>query len=423
MANVSSEMPTYFALKDLNRSDELEALLDAGVSSFKIEGRLKGISYVKNITAYYRRRIDELISRYPERYRRASFGVVQHSFTPNPVRSFNRGFTAYNLHPKDPNRPQSSLINPHSPKSQGQYVGSLTASRGREWILRTEEELTAGDGLLYITPTGEVGGVNINSSNDKGRVQLARPLNIPRGSLIYRNYDHKFEKLLSSPSAIRTIPIRLVLRAIESGFLLEATSIERPEVSVSQSIAWEHQAAKRFDSERIRTELIKLGGTLFSATETALDFAGQELFLPLSLLNDLRRETISSLDALWTDSITPLRSERTEQMPLLERGALPRKAEGWRADYRANISNAYARKHYEALGYTAPAKAFELEETDDAELMCTKHCIRHELGYCPREHRKSLPFAEPLYLEYEGQRLRLEFDCAQCQMKIYKAAH
>lgn len=410
------------SLRDLNRADELEKLLEVGVTSLKIEGRLKGMSYVKNITAYYRRRLDELILRYPDRYRRASYGDVHHSFTPDPAKSFNRGFTTYSFYPKDPHRPQASVINPRSPKSQGQYIGTLTAARGRTWSLRTQAKLTAGDGLLYVTPTGEVGGVNINAASTNGEVSLARPVNIPRGSKIYRNFDQSFERQLAVQSASRTLPIRLALEATEEGFTLHATSIERPTISVSMPMPWVHQLAKRFDPERIKSELGKLGGTIFSAVWIELDFGGQELFLPLSMLSELRRDTISSLESLWTSSITPLRSERTERMPLLDRSTLPRKAEGWHADYRANISNSYARRHYEAMGYSTPSKAFELEETRDAELMCTKHCIRHELGYCPREHHRELPFVEPLYLEHDGQqRLRLEFDCARCQMKIYRS--
>lgn len=408
------------SLRDLNRGDDLEQLLEAGVTSLKIEGRLKSIGYVKNITAYYRRRIDDIIRRYPERYHRASYGEVTHNFVPSPERSFNRGFTNYNLYPKSPNRPQPSVINPLSPKSQGQYIGLLKASRGRSWSLQTKEQLVAGDGLLYVTPTGEVGGVNVNGTSTDGTVTLARTVGIPRGSKIYRNFDQSFEKLLSSPTASRTLPIHQILKATESGFTLWASSIERSEVCVEVSMDWEHQVAKRFDAERIKSELSKLGGTIFSVALVELDFSNQELFIPLSLLSELRRAMIVKLEELWTSSITPLRSERTERMQTLNRSTLPRKSSSWQPDYRANIANEYARKHYEALGYKALGKAFELEESDDAELMCTKHCIRHELGYCTREHDKPMPFTEPLYLEYSGNRLRLEFDCIHCQMKLYK---
>lgn len=412
------------SLKDLHRADLLVDLLDAGVSSLKIEGRLKGISYVKNITSYYRQRIDEVIERFPDRYCRASYGRVQHRFVPDPSRSFNRGFTSYELRPKRAGHPsgQASLINPHSPKSQGQYLGLLVWSRGQRCRIDTSEVLVAGDGLLYVAPSGEVGGVAINGVEANRDLILARPCTIPRGSKIYRNYDQAFERKLSGATAERRCPVRMRLEAIEAGFRLSVRSLELPKIEASSELIWAHEEAKSFDEGRLLSELAKLGDTDFFAQETELDLGGRHLFIPLSMLSSLRREAIETFTHRWDEYHRSRPSAKTVQMPSIDRRSLPAKRPDWRPDYRANVANRFAREHYELMGYKQVQEAYELSAQEAAELMCTKHCLRYEIGYCTRRGRTAMPFVEPLYLEMvsDGRRLRLEFDCAACQMKIYK---
>ena len=404
--------------RDLNRTEVLEQILEAGASSLKIEGRLKGESYVKNITAHYRRELDRIIALYPEKYCRASFGEVSLRFAPDPAKSFNRGFTPYLFHLATPEHPNASVINPLTPKSQGQYLGR--ARKGRGGIpIDTREELSNGDGLLFVTPEGRVDGLRINRVTPEGGLQLGRGSSLPEGSQVYRNYDQAFERLLASPTAERRLRVSLRLRQLPSTLELEVRSHDDPEHHTATRLEIELEEARNFDPDRLRSELSKLGDTDLVAEEVVLELTSTP-FIPLSLLTRLRREAVEEYLQSWDKLQAPLTSQRTQQMKSLTRDNVPARRIR-KADYRANISNHLARAYYEAMGYTEPAKAFELAPIDTAELMCTKHCIKHELGYCIRETSEKMPYREPLYLTREGNRLRLEFDCANCQMKIYQA--
>lgn len=406
--------------RDLNRSALLEELLDAGVSSLKIEGRLKGISYVKNITAYYRGLLDKLIERYPDRYCRASLGHVEARFTPDPYKSFNRGFTDYQLSlATSTSAPRLSLINPRSPKSQGEYVGTLRRATADYWEVETKLQLTNGDGLLYITPEGRAGGVRINRA-EGNRIWLARGEQIPRGSQLWRNYDQAMERLLSVPSAERRMPVALRLRRLSWGLCLEIVSVEDTRLRISQTLALDLEEAKRFDGERLRGELSKLGDTPLVASEVELDLGSVPPFIPLSLLSTLRREAVGAFVLLLGIAHRPDSSLRTLAMPSVDRSTLPRGNKP-QADYRANISNHLSRAHYSEMGYGEVDDAFELHPTMSAALMTTKHCLRYELGYCTREGKGKMPYSEPLWLEQGASKLRLEFDCTRCQMLIYGA--
>lgn len=405
--------------RDLNRSRLLEELLEAGASSLKIEGRLKSVSYVKNITAYYRQILDEVIAKYPERYERASRGRIDFRFRPVAEKSFNRGFTEYQFVMPSPTQPKPRVVNVHSPKSQGEYLGELRQSQGQTWSIRTDKALSNGDGLLYITPQGEVGGINVNRSLGQGQLTTARPLSIPTGSRIYRNHDQEWERMLSaSNTAERRLPLRVRLSHDTEGLVLELQLCEVPEFSAQARLPLALELAKRYDEERLRTELSKLGETIYMADEVVIDFE-EQYFVPLSLLGQLRREAVALMDETLSRAVAPDRSERTVAMPSLDRSKLPSRPH-FRPDYRANISNRLAEAHYRALGYTELSPAYELAEDATAYLMCTKHCIKHELGYCTREAKGRMPYTEPLYLEQAGQRIRLEFDCARCQMLLLR---
>lgn len=406
--------------RDLNRSAMLEALLEAGVSSLKIEGRLKGISYVKNVTAYYRQCLDKLIAQYPERYRRASYGRSRVTFTPDPSRSFNRGFTQYAFRLPSPEHPMESVINVHSPKSQGLYLGTLISGGKRLWRIRTAEPLANGDGLLYRTPMGEVGGVKVNKVLPDGSLKLARPLALPEGSQIWRNYDHQFERRLSAPTAIRRLGVTLTLGLSSHGLQLTIAHTELP-ISISRELELALEPAQRFAPERLEAELRKLGDTPLEAECVRIELGTPPPFVPVSLLSGLRRSAVEDFIKALEAYHQPERSERTLHMPLIDRRQLPRRT-SLTPDYRANIANELARRHYHELGYRgASLSAFELAPTPDAALMTTKHCIRHELGFCTRETKQRLPYAEPLYLVQSDQRLRLEFDCQRCQMLLYRS--
>ena len=406
--------------KDLNRSNLIEELLEAGASSFKIEGRLKSVSYVKNITAFYRQCIDEVISKYPDKYERASSGTTTISFSPNPSKSFNRGFTDYQFHLPTPEKPKAHVVNVHSPKSQGEYLGLLGKSNPKSWNIKTSLELSNGDGLLFITPEGNSGGININKSLGDGQVIPARPLQIPQGSKIFRNYDQAWERTMSGKTAQRKLPISIHLEIESSALKLSLARLDCPTIQVNQVLDIILEPAKRFDRERLLSELSKMGDTPFEALDVQLSDDGTEYFIPLSILGQLRRDAVSALIDRCVSKAKPDRSILTPKMKNLNRAILPKRKK-FVADYRANISNKLARVHYQAMGYVEPSPAYELQEDNSALLMCTKHCIKHELGYCTRENKGTMPYAEPLYLIQGDNKIRLVFDCAACEMHLIKA--
>lgn len=406
--------------KDLNRTALLEELLDAGVSSFKIEGRLKSISYVKNITAHYRLRLDDLIARFPQRYKRSSLGRIRLNFQPNPVKSFNRGFTDYQFHLPNPEQPKQRVVNIHSPKSQGEYVGTLTEGRLQRWKLATEVQLANGDGLFYITPDGKSGGIHVNKSLGAGLFTSARPIHLPVGSRIFRNYDQEWERRLAGKTAERRLAVSLCLSYEKEELKLTMTSLDSRDISATVSRFVRLEPAKHFDELRLRAELSKLGDTIFEAEEVAFQFEAEPPFVPVSIAGQLRRELSALYTTTWQKTRQQTLCLATERMPALDRSTLPQRPH-FIPDYRANVANKLARRHYDIQGYKQMAPAYELSPTDEAYLMTTKHCIKHELGYCTREGRAQMPFVEPLYLEQGTNRIRLEFDCHRCQMYLIKA--
>lgn len=407
------------SLKDLNRSAELESMLEAGISSFKIEGRLKGISYVKNVTAHYRRLLDELISRYPERYCRASSGRCSFAFHPAPEKSFNRGFTDLLLSGK---RDTDSLITPESNKSRGAYIGRVTAVKRDKISIRLRSDNTEsktspanGDGLYLLHPDGSMSGTRINVVLPDGSIQVDNPAGIVPGTNVFRNYDIRFEKALSQDnSAVRLIPVSLTLTDVPEGFSLLIEADGYP--PAKGTIAAAHEPANRFDEEQIRKNLSKLGGTPLEAISVNIRLS-HDYFIPLSLIGQLRREAVQSF--IETASAMPERKGNA-----LARHRRPPTADCLREgeqslSFLANVANKEAEAFYRQMGYTAIAPAFEHSHPQGVPLMFSKHCLRYHLGYCPTFQHKKSPYREPYYLVHGDSRLQLEFDCRQCQMLVY----
>lgn len=409
--------------KDLNRTELIHSLLEAGVSSLKIEGRLKGISYVKNITAHYRQILDQIIKEHPEQYRRASYGHTVLNFIPNPIKSFNRGFTDYQFHLATPEHPNPSIINKHTPKSQGEYLGTISSSKGKELCINTSTPISNGDGMLCLTPQGEVLGFKINR-NEGNKLYPAKSTQLPRGTQVWRNYDHKFEAQLSGTTAVRKHPIDIKLQLIDYHTLkLSFHIVDLPQLTALATLPnLKLDVAQKFDEGRIRAELSKLGETIFEARNITLDLnlqEGEKPFIPASWLTSLRRQAVELLLNSLKEYFIPLRSSHTTQMPRLDRKAIVSNLTA-PSHWRTNISNTLARKHYQALGIEAPQDAYELSPKSNIPMITTKHCIKRELGYCIRETSKKFPYQEPLFLEQNGNRLRLEFDCRVCQMLLYQ---
>lgn len=389
------------SLKDMNRSEQLENLLDAGVSSLKIEGRLKDVSYVKNITACYRKKLDLILARRPE-YRRSSHGYSTYSFEPVAEKSFNRGFTSFFLEGRT--RDISAF---DTPKSLGEPVGRVKEIKGNSFTVAGLKTLNNGDGLAFFNEKGELEGFRVNRVEANRVFSLQMPLLHPK-TLIYRNYDQAFEKLLSKPSAERKLSVRMEFLDNPFGFTLSMEDETGARVMVTQP--FEKESARRDQQENIRTQLSKLGGTPFETSEIQISMA-QNWFVPSSLLAEMRRLAVEKLQAdrlirFRRETVVPAKAENMEPFPEKE------------LTYLGNVANPKAELFYRKQGVETIDPAFELTPVKGVPLMFAKHCLRYSLGWCPTYQKKQSPYREPYYLVYKDTRLRLKFDCKQCQMLI-----
>ena len=396
--NVLVRQKHLLSLKDLNRSRSLEALMDAGVASFKIEGRLKDVAYVKNVTAFYRQKIDEILSRRPE-YRRASYGHEHIDFQPCLEKSFNRGFTDYFLRGRT-----EDVSAPDTPKSVGEPVGHVKAVRGREIKVGGLTTFHNGDGLCYFDSKGRLQGFRVNRvEGNVLHLSEAMP-EVPLHAPLYRNYDAQFVNLVSKKSDERTIMLDIVLTESDIGFLLSGTDETGRHVQLA--FPDEKQTARTPQRDRVVKELSKLGGTCYEAGSVNVEWE-MDYFLPAARVAGWRRALVEKLLSL-------------SQPPLV----LP---ECPSADISAldpvNVANRLARQFYEKMGDKPVLPAYELQEPKQGALLMTcKHCVRYSLGACNRHlhNRRYLP--EPLYLQMaDGRRFRLSFDCQQCEMHVYDA--
>ncbi|MCC8171584.1 MAG: U32 family peptidase [Parabacteroides sp.] len=394
------------SLKDMNRSGRLEALLDAGVTSLKIEGRLKDVTYVKNITAWYRKKLDALFEKRPE-YRRASSGRVGFFFEPAPEKSFNRGFTDYFLDGRTP-----GITSFDTPKSLGEPVGTVKEMRGTHFLLAGTKPVANGDGLVFFNEKGTLEGFRVNKAETNKIYPAETPRSLKAGMPLYRNYDHEFEKMLSRPSAERKIPVRLEWSDNAFGFSLSVTDDEGNRAAVTREFG--HEEAKRGQEENIRSQLIRLGNTVFTARPAEVQITtARNWFVPSSVLADMRREAIEKLETVrrigWRRELPPA-ATLSRILP-----AVPR-----RLTYLANVANRKAEAFYRAQGAETIEPAFELAPPPGVPLMFTRHCLHYSLGWCPVHGHEHSPYKEPYYLVYSDTRLHLGFDCKQCIMKVYR---
>lgn len=388
------------SLKDLNQSDELEALLDAGASSFKIEGRLKDVSYVKNVTAAYRRKLDAIFARRKE-YARASSGSCRYAFNPQLDKSFSRGFTHYYLHGRT-----KDVFSFDTPKSLGEEMGTMKEARGNYLTVAGLKSFNNGDGVCYIDEQGRLQGFRINRVEGNKLYPQEMPRIKPR-TVLYRNFDHEFEKILARKSSERRIAVSVRLTDTPFGFALTLT--DEDDNSVTLSLAREKEPARTPQEENLKTQLAKFGNTPFEAVRIDIDFAGN-WFLPASVLADFRRQAVEKL-------ISARRINYRRELFVLKptAHAFPQST----LTYLGNVMNGQAVSFYAGHGVASIAPAFERAPAEKAVLMFCKHCLRYSMGWCPVHQRERSPYREPYYLvSTDGKRFRLEFDCKNCQMKV-----
>lgn len=392
------------SLKDMNRSDQLEALLDAGVSSLKIEGRLKDAGYVKNITAYYRKKLDAVLSRRPE-YRRASAGRSTYTFEPVAEKSFNRGFTPFLLEGRT-----ADITAFNTPKSLGEPVGTVKEIKGNSFTVAGLKQLSNGDGLVFFNRKGELEGFRVNRVEANRVFPLDMPQLAPKTPL-YRNFDQAFDKLLAKPSAERKLSVEIEFLDNPFGFTLCMEDETGARIMLTEPFAKE--LARREQQDNIRTQLSKLGNTPFEASKVVVGLS-ENWFVPSSLLADMRRRGVEKLlearRARYPRE-TVKRVQPSVSIPFPER----------QLTYLGNVANGKARSFYQDHGVEQIDPAFELSPRKDVPLMFTKHCLRYSMGWCPTYQKDKSPYKEPYYLLYKDTRLRLQFDCKHCQMLVFES--
>lgn len=391
------------SLKDLNQSDELEQLLDAGASSLKIEGRLKDVSYVKNVTAYYRRKLDAVFKRRKE-YIPASSGKVKLEFKPQLDKSFSRGATHYFLFERN-----KDLFSFDTPKSLGEEMGTVKELRGNYLTVAGVKPFNNGDGVCYLDETGKLQGFRINRVENNKLFPQEMPRIKPR-TVLYRNFDQEFDRLMSRKSAERKIAVSLTLAENNFGFTLTLT--DEDDNSVSVVLEREKEPARSPQEENLRTQLGKLGNTPFDVAGIDIEWS-DNWFIPASMLAELRRSGIEKL----------LEARRINYQQ--ERFRLPETHHAFpvgELTYLGNVMNAAAASFYKNHGVQQIAPAYEKSPAEGAALMFCKHCLRYSMGWCPVHHKVRSPYKEPYYLvSSDGKRFRLEFDCKQCQMKVFSS--
>ena len=385
------------SLKDMNQSENLLELIEAGASSFKIEGRLKDVAYVKNVTAAYSEKLNEIIRRYPDKYCRASHGQCLYSFKPDLKRTFNRGYTSYFAHGR-----QSDIASFDTPKAIGEFVGTVKEIRHDSFNVAGVSSFTNGDGLCFLNADHQFEGFRANRVVGNRIYPHRMPKGLRPGMSLFRNNDQEFERILSKPSSQRKIPVSMSLHATEEGFSLSATIHDQTcEVVVLQ----EHQVAQKSPRENIIRQLTKLGDTIYTCSEVEIpsDF---NFFIPNSVLSEMRRQLV---DQLYQLNLT----QKPVSLPPRDRNESSPPAYPY--PYLYNISNRLSQRFYNAEELTA----FELKGGDGPVMQC-RHCIRYSLGYCIRRGGKHPEWREPLYLQLgDGRRFQLEFDCKNCQMNVY----
>ncbi len=408
------------SMKDNNQSAHLEALVDAGIRSFKIEGRYKDMGYVKNITAHYRTLLDELIARRPG-FARASSGRTRFAFTPDPEQNFNREFTDYFV-----NGRRADIGAFDTPKNPGLPLGHVTRI-GDAWVeLETDAAdtvLNNGDGLCYYTLQKELAGLAINRAEKVGegrwRVFPKDPLaglkDLRAGTQVNRNRDMAWLRMLEKPSAERRIGVWLHFGETSDGFALTLTDEDGHAASVQAVHAKEAARDAARAQASLREHLGKLGATIFEALEIRIELS-QPRFLPASFVNTLRRDAVAALETARAAAyVRPPRAQAVEPPAAYPEDAL---------SYLANVFNHKARDFYARHGVKVIDAAYEShEEAGEVSLMITRHCVRYSLSLCPKQAKgvtgvQGTLRAAPLVLVNGSERLTLRFDCKRCEMHV-----
>ncbi|MBE6335429.1 MAG: U32 family peptidase [Lentimicrobiaceae bacterium] len=424
------------SLRDLNDSKNIEELIDAGITSFKIEGRLKDIDYVKNVTAFYRKTIDEIIEGRDDLCR-SSRGESNPSFYPNPEKSFSRGFTDYFIHGR-----QKYIDAPYSPKSMGEYLGTIEKVKNKSVTIRTGKTLHNGDGLCFLDRENNLLGFNVNAvSRDASMLPTIKHIDTSKnrqiqrqtvtsntdismmtrfkieGSKIFRNSDLVWQKEVEKSQGNRKIKIDLRFTDTEDGFALSAKLHNEDSEYVTTNISIEKEIANNAEKalENIKNKISQWGDTEFSVAKIEIFFDNRQqttaYFIRTSVLGEMKKDLVEKLKSYLIDKH---RNERETFVKPKTNAIYPKES----LSYLGNVINNKSREFYELHGVIDVEDGLEkLKSNDELVVMTTKHCIRYANNICSKEIGKP---ATSLYLVNDKGRFRLDFDCRNCCMKVIK---
>lgn len=395
------------SIKDLDLSNQLPNLIEAGITSFKIEGRLKDLVYVKNNVSYLRKKLDTYLEKNPN-YQKASSGRTFYNFDAEMDRSFNRGYTDYFV-----NKRTEKIGSWETPKSQGQVIGKLIESTKNGYLIENVEKLNNGDGLYFINENNEADGAQINTIvNGVVIPNTFKPIKV--GTIIYRNADASFNKLVErDDSAIRKIGVHLTFSETNTGFKL--TVIDEDGYECVSEITTEKEVSKNEESviANVKKNLSKTGNTPFIVDEITVNFT-ENWFLPISKINEIRRIALEQLIDVRINEYhrEEFQIKKTDHhYPITQ------------LDFTYNVANKLARAFYKRHGVTEIEKAFELQwDPGKSRVMTTKYCVKYELGKCVRFQRDTMgeKVVEPLVLKHGENEYKLKFNCKPCEMEIWE---
>lgn len=407
------------SLKDMCQLDRLGDLLEAGVCSLKIEGRLKDANYVKNVVATYSEALNAYIAKHTGKYCRSSYGRCTYTFTPALEKTFNRGFTHYFF-----NGRQKDISSFNTPKAMGEYVGYVKEIRRGSFNVAGTAMFANGDGLCFFNRQKKLEGFRVNRVENNRLYPLTMPKNLEPGMALYRNNDIEFERAMQGKTATRKLQVRFVVDVVDGKLTFTATD----ECGRSANVVLNEtpEKAQKSQHDNIVKQLEKLGNTVWTANEISINNSADEFFIPSSRLAAVRRELLEALEN------TPV-ANHTDKQAVDETATNSVSTNNTvYADTIniANVANTTAQNYYEAHGVKNAPTAFELNSnykagstTDSSAvppLMTCRYCLRYALGYCVKNGGKRPTWHEPLHLEAKnGIRVRLAFNCAKCQMEVY----
>ena len=395
------------SIKDLDLSDQLPNLIEAGITSFKIEGRLKDLVYVKNNVSYLRQKLDSFLEN-NQNFTKASSGRTFFNFDPQMDRSFNRGYTDYFV-----NKRTEKIGSWESPKSKGQYIGKVTDITPKGYFIENADQLNNGDGLYFINENGEGDGAQINVIlNNLVIPNNYKPIAI--GTDIYRNSDAAFNKIVEREDAtIRKIGVTLTFSETVKGFELKAIDEDGHKSSAQFELEKTPSTKGEVIIEEIKKNLSKTGNTPFIVDEVTVNFS-DNWFLPTSKVNEIRREVLENLIDVRVKEYHREEFQITKTDHPYPVSKL---------DFTYNVSNKLARAFYKRHGVTEIEKAFELQwDPGKSRVMTTKYCVKYELGKCARFQRDTMgeKVVEPLTLTHGENQYKLKFNCKPCEMEIWE---